>query len=237
MSAVTDVAPAPAVAAETEPSRRRLTPGGGAGTSTPVPSGASDSSSVPVSTVPTIAAVRSGRFNAAARWTLSAFTTVLFVAAVTAFLLLAVGPRLLGYQTSTMLTGSMAPLINPGDVVVTAPTPVSDIRVGDIITYHIPVEDQRVETHRVTEILANADGTTSVRTKGDANSGVDPWTATLQGSTIDRHVFTVPYLGRAIRALRGPVVQNTLMYGAPAVLVIGLLAAIWRKNPEPAAGE
>lgn len=210
MSAVADFAPASTVAAETELSRRRLASGGDA---------------------------RTRRFKAFARRTVSALTTALFVVAVATFLLLAVGPRVLGYQTSTMLTGSMAPLINPGDVVVTAPTPVSVIRVGDIITYHIPVEDQRVETHRVTDILATGDGATSVRTKGDANNGVDPWTATLHGSTVDRHVLTVPFVGQAIRVLRQPVILNTLIYGAPAVLVIGLLAAIWRKSPEHAPGE
>lgn len=207
MSAVTDFAPASTVAAETELSRHRLASGVDA---------------------------RTGSFKAVARRTVSALTTALLAVAVAAFLLLAVGPRVLGYQTSTMLTGSMAPLINPGDVVVTAPAPVSDIRVGDIITYHVPVEDRRVETHRVTEILATGDGGTSVRTKGDANNGVDPWTATLQGRTVDRHVLTVPYVGLAIHSLRDPVVLNTLTYGAPAVLVIGLLSSIWRKNPEPA---
>jgi signal peptidase len=157
------------------------------------------------------------------------------VLAVAAFVLLAIGPRLLGYQTSTMLTGSMAPLINPGDVVVTVPVPVKDIRVGDIITYHIPVEDQRVETHRITEITTTATGQTAVQTKGDANNGKDPWVATLSGQTVDRHVMTIPYLGTAIRTLREPAVRNALMYGAPAVLVLGLLASIWRKDPDATA--
>jgi signal peptidase len=168
---------------------------------------------------------------------LGVLSTAVVVVALAAFLLLAVGPRVFGYQTSTMLTGSMSPLINPGDVVVTVPTAVSGLQVGDIITYRIPVEDHRVETHRVTEILTNADGTTAVRTKGDANPGVDPWIATLQGAAVDRHVFTVPYVGQAIRTLRQPVVLNTILYGAPAVLVLGLLASIWRKDPEAAPHE
>lgn len=151
--------------------------------------------------------------------------------AVLAFVFLAIGPRLLGYQTSTMLTGSMAPMINPGDVVVTVPTPVEDIVVGDIITYHIPVEDQRVETHRITEITT-AHGGVAVQTKGDANNGIDPWTATLQGKTVDKQVATIPYVGNAIRVLREPVVAQSLMYGAPAILVIGMLASIWSKKPE-----
>jgi signal peptidase len=161
---------------------------------------------------------------------MTAFTTALLVLAVAAFLALAIGPRVLGYQTLTMLTGSMAPLINPGDVVVTAPAPIHDIKVGDIITYHIPVEDQRVETHRVTEITANADGSIAVKTKGDANNGVDPWTATITGPTVDRHVATIPHIGGIIRAVREPVVLYILTYGAPAILVISMLASIWGKS-------
>ncbi|MBP2265045.1 signal peptidase [Pseudarthrobacter sp. PvP004] len=153
------------------------------------------------------------------------------------FLFLAIGPRILGYQTSTMLTGSMAPLINPGDVVVTVPAPVTDIKVGDVITYHIPVEDQRVETHRVTEITTTADGGVAVQTKGDANNGIDPWIATLQGKTVDKQIATIPYVGNAIRTLREPIVMNTLMYGAPAILVIGMLASIWTKDPSKSAPE
>lgn len=162
----------------------------------------------------------------------SGLGTAVLLLAVAAFLALAVGPRVLGYQTSTMLTGSMSPLINPGDVVVTQPIPVADIKAGDIITYHIPVEDQRVETHRVTGITAKPDGTYVVQTKGDANNGVDPWLATISTPTVDRHVLTVPYLGEIIRALRQPLVLNALMYGAPAVLVLSMLAGIWRKTPE-----
>lgn len=161
----------------------------------------------------------------------SVISTTMTVAAVVAFLFLAVGPRVLGYQTSTMLTGSMSPLINPGDVVVTVPTAVKDLKVGDIITYHIPVDDQRVETHRIIDLAVNSQGTATVRTKGDANNGADPWTATLAGGQVDRQVFTVPYLGNAIRVLRDPVVLKVLMYGAPAALVVMVLASIWRKKP------
>ncbi|MCD4853068.1 signal peptidase I [Arthrobacter sp. AK01] len=159
------------------------------------------------------------------------------VLAALAFVLLAIGPRVFGYQTSTMLTGSMVPLINPGDVVVTVPTPITDVKVGDIITYHIPVEDQRVETHRITEITATADGGVAVQTKGDANNGIDPWIATLEGKTVDKQVATIPYVGNAIRALREPMVMNILMYGAPAILVIGMLASIWTKDPNKSAPE
>lgn len=172
----------------------------------------------------------------AARKAVSLLTTAMLVVAIGAFAFLTLGPRFLGYQTSTMLTGSMAPLINAGDVVVTAPVPATRIRVGDVITYHIPVEDKRIVTHRVIRLTTAAEGTTAVRTKGDANAGADPWTAVLQGSTVHKHVFTIPYAGHAIRALREPVVLNALVYGAPAILVLGVLRSIWRRDPESANG-
>lgn len=171
-----------------------------------------------------------GTARSARRILVRVVTAALMAVAVTAFLFLAVGPRFLGYQTSTMLTGSMAPLINPGDVVVSVPTPVSSLKTGDIITYKIPVEDQRVETHRIVELKRNSNGTT-VRTKGDANNGADPWQATIQGDTVDVHAATVPYLGTVIRSLREPAALIVLTYVAPGILVLMLLARIWRKGP------
>jgi signal peptidase I len=157
----------------------------------------------------------------------------IMIVAVAAFLFLAVGPRVFGYQTSTMLTGSMSPLINPGDVVVSVPTPVADLNIGDIVTYHIPVEDQRVETHRITSI-ARAGESTTIQTKGDANNGEDPWTATLAEDHAFTTVAVIPHLGDVIRALRSPIVGKILLYGAPTLLVLMLLTSIWSAPKEPA---
>ena len=52
---------------------------------------------------------------------------LLVATAVAAFAVLAAGPHLLGYRTMTMLTASMAPGIDPGDVVITTPLAVSDV--------------------------------------------------------------------------------------------------------------
>ncbi len=159
------------------------------------------------------------------------------VLAAAAFLFLAVGPRLLGYQTSTMLTGSMAPMINPGDVVVSVPTPVAELTVGDVVTYHIPVDDHRIETHRIIDV-STAAGTTTVQTKGDANNGADPWTATMSEDHAFTTVAVIPHLGDAIRTLRSPAVGKALLYGAPALLVLLLLSSIWaRPETDDAAVE
>jgi len=164
----------------------------------------------------------------------SAVLTVLFVAAALVFLFLAVGPRFLGYQTSTMLTGSMSPGINPGDVVVSVRTPVSELKVGDVITYSIPVDDHRIETHRVVSIKRDDTGATSVTTRGDANPGPDPWTAVLSEDYVHTQAGVVPYLGHGIRALREPLAQSVLLYGASALFVLVVLTAIWKKPAVPA---
>lgn len=165
--------------------------------------------------------------------------TLLMIVAVAAVLFFAIGPRFFGYQTATMLTASMAPEIVPGDVVVTTAQPVSGIAVGDVISYHIPVEDHRVETHRVTEVIRGTDGTTSVRTRGDANEAVDPWIATLEGDYVYEVKAVIPVVGDVIRALRTPIVNQVLLYGVPVVLVGGLLTMIWarpKNGPESSTG-
>lgn len=154
---------------------------------------------------------------------------LVLAAASALFLFLGIGPRLLGYETSTMLTGSMAPVINPGDVVVSVRTPTSALKAGDIITYRIPVQDQRVETHRVASVSRTPAGATVITTKGDANSGPDPWTAVITDSSVYTTVAVVPHLGDVVRALRSTAVRSMLLFGAPAVLVAMLLASIWKR--------
>jgi signal peptidase I len=148
--------------------------------------------------------------------------------AVLTFAFLAVGPHVLGYRTMTMLTGSMAPEINPGDVTIVTPIAVSEVTEGMVITYHRPIEDHSLVTHRVISVTTAPDGTVSVQTKGDANEAADPWTATLEGDTAYRVRAVIPELGHLIEALRAPVVTQALLYGAPTLLVGWVLLTIWR---------
>ncbi|SOE04082.1 signal peptidase I [Blastococcus haudaquaticus] len=148
--------------------------------------------------------------------------------AVLVFLVLAVGPHLLGYRTMTMLTASMAPGIDPGDVTVVTPISVSEVTEGMVITYHKPIDDRSLVTHRVVSVETGPDGAVQIQTKGDANAAVDPWTATLQGDTAYEVQAVIPELGHLIQALRAPVVTQVLLYGAPALLAGWLLLTIWR---------
>ncbi len=176
---------------------------------------------------------RMGRVGSVASMIGRSLLTLTLVVSAVLFLFLAIGPRVFGYQTSTMLTASMSPEINPGDVVVSVQKPTADLQVNDVITFSIPIDDHRIETHRIVSVDRDEAGTTSVTTKGDANAGPDPWKAVLTEDYVYTKAAVVPYLGSAIRALREPPVQSTLLYGAPALLVLMLLKSIWSK-PAPA---
>ncbi|RBY86933.1 signal peptidase I [Blastococcus sp. TF02A-26] len=162
------------------------------------------------------------------RWTVR----MLVCTAVLSFLGLAVGPRVADYRTMTMLTGSMAPTIDPGDVVVSTPLDVEDVEVGMVITYHIPIDDHRVVTHRVIEVDRTADGTVAVRTQGDANDAPDPWTAVLSGDTAYQVQAVVPEIGNVITLLRESVLSTLFVQLLPIGLGVWMLLAIWRPGRE-----
>ena len=154
------------------------------------------------------------------------------VVAVVSFAGLAVGPHVLGYRTMTMLTASMSPVIDPGDVTVVTPLAVTEVTEGMVITYHIPIGDHQLVTHRVVSVEHGTDGSVTVQTKGDNNDGVDPWTATLEGDTAYQVRAVIPELGHLIQALRAPVVMQALLYGAPALVAGWLILAIWRPQKQ-----
>jgi signal peptidase len=152
--------------------------------------------------------------------------------AVVAFAGLAVGPHVLGYRTMTMLTASMSPAIDPGDVTIVTPLAVTDVTEGMVITYHIPIGEHQLVTHRVMSVEQGTDGSVTVQTKGDANESIDPWKATLAGDTAYEVRAVVPEIGHVIHALRTPAVATALVYGAPALVAGWLLLSIWRPRKQ-----
>lgn len=147
------------------------------------------------------------------------------------FGVLALGPRTGRYRTVTVLTASMRPTMPEGSMVLTTPVRPADLRVGDVITYRIPVEDRRLVTHRVVEILTP--GTNPVvRTKGDANNGVDPWTARLKGGAVWKARGAVPEVGYAAEWLRRPQASRLLVLVVPFFLAVLWLKDIWRSDDD-----
>ncbi len=165
-----------------------------------------------------------------ARAAATAIGKIVPIAAVALLLFLGLGPRSGAYRTLTVLTGSMSPKIPAGSVVVVTPMPAGAIKAGDVITYNAPIEDGRVVTHRVVEARQRNFGI-YVRTKGDANTHPDPWTAKLEGDTVWKVRAVLPGAGRAIMVLRSPGFSKLTLFGAPLLLALIWLWDIWRGEP------
>ena len=139
---------------------------------------------------------------------------------------LALGPRTGLYRTYTVLTSSMRPDMPEGTVVVSTPIPLRDVRVGDVITYRIPVEDRRIVTHRVVELVSPG----IVVTKGDANNAPDPWVAELKGQRVWKVRAAVPGLGYALERLRTEQARQLVLFAVPLLLAVLWLKDIWRDD-------
>ena len=106
-----------------------------------------------------------------------------------------------GYQVTSgqwhatpVLSGSMRPGLQPGDVVVTQRVPISDLHVRDVVVFHPPNEGDRLTVHRIVKLTVKG-GTTSITTWGDANPIADPVVSSLSGTTAYRVARVVPLLG------------------------------------------
>ena len=153
-----------------------------------------------------------------AGWTVAGFAIVLAVTLVVA--------HASGRQSLTVMSGSMEPTIDTGDVVVAKPIAPMDARVGDVVTYKEPHGEGRLITHRVKKMQALED---KVRftTQGDANDTSERWQVATSGQ-IARVTHRVPKLGYGLGFLRDPS-KRLFLIAIPALLLgVFELVRIWR---------
>lgn len=127
-------------------------------------------------------------------------------------------PLVAGWERVVLTSGSMQPLIDPGDVVLTT-KPVHPLDHGEVIVFKNPTKPGSFITHRVVENLPDG----SYRTKGDANAQADVFPVT-QENVVGRGVTLVPAVGLpVIWARQG----HPVLAGAVVMLVL-LLACVSR---------
>ena len=148
-------------------------------------------------------------------------------------------PSAFGLQRYVITGGSMEGSISVGSVVFAEVVPVSDLRVGDVITYMPPPDSglDNLVTHRIVSIESGV-----FVTKGDANPNKDPWSFKLSQATQARVVYDAPYIGYAFMTLADRDTRM-LLIGVPAGLIalmslVQLVGAFRRPrqtNPPPPA--
>jgi signal peptidase len=135
-----------------------------------------------------------------------------------------------GTQLLAVMSGSMEPVIHVGGIVAVRPVAVSDLQVGDVITFANQGNPDVLVTHRVVSLDARG-GQTVITTKGDANDTVDALTvpATRPVGRVD---FTLPWLGYVMMGLASPMAK----VGIVAIALIGLaIPQARRTRSAPAA--
>ena len=100
-----------------------------------------------------------------------------------------IGPRLFGFQSLAVLSGSMEPEIGVGAIVFAKESDLNDIVIGDVITYRIT--GSTMVTHRVADIDQSNQ---QFYTKGDANDVMDVQPVPFD-NIVGKVAFSVPYIG------------------------------------------
>lgn len=130
---------------------------------------------------------------------------------------------LFGYQMMHVLTGSMAPHLNPGDLILVKPTAAEEVKLDDIITFQDTATT--FVTHRVTDIHWQ-DGEIFYETKGDANNIKDEEMVSAEGLVGTLH-FTLPKVGYVIDYLKRPVGLMILVLVPLLYVSIGVLKKVF----------
>ncbi|MFJ4036497.1 S24/S26 family peptidase [Microbacterium sp. NPDC090007] len=141
------------------------------------------------------------------------------VALTLALLCWAAAPAVLGWSPTTVMTASMTPSIDVGDVVVARPVPHEDLVPGRVVLADDPDRPDRLRLHRVAEL--RPDG--ALITKGDANPRADS-SALRPDAVRGVGVLCVPWVGLPIVWLRSgalvPLALTVALFAACVVLAL-----------------
>jgi signal peptidase len=155
----------------------------------------------------------------------------LALAASVAVAALIVVSLLAGVQYNTVRSGSMAPAIGVGDVVVIIPSDGNDVQVGDVIAFKAPNSNALI-CHRV---IAMNESAGFVQTKGDANEDPD-WFVVPFDQILGKVSFHIPYLGYLESYVTSLYGMGTLIMWIAIILVCDELIKDEKKKKDDAGG-
>ncbi|WP_199732165.1 S26 family signal peptidase [Cellulomonas triticagri] len=113
-------------------------------------------------------------------------------------------------------TGSMSPTIPTGAAALVRSLPADQVEVGDVVTVPSPVGGTLPVTHRVIAVEPQADGTTRLRLRGDANEAEDPFPYDV--TEVRRVVASAPGVGFALVRLGDPKAMAGITVGIAALV-------------------
>ncbi len=136
-------------------------------------------------------------------------------------------PKVLGYETMAVLSGSMEPEYPVGSMIgVKKDVDPTMLEVGDVITYYIG--EETVVTHRIYEVLAEEK---QFITKGDANSTEDS-TPVQYDNIIGEARYCIPYLGFVSIYATTPLGIGVICGVLVVIILVTFLPDIFEKDEE-----
>jgi signal peptidase I len=117
------------------------------------------------------------------------------------------------YKIFAVLSGSMAPAISTGSLVLVVP--FDDYKTGEVVTFGKSGNNQIPTTHRVVAVRVNG-GQTFYATKGDANNARD-FNEVAKAEVLGKVVVAAPLAGYAVSVLKSPA----------GFLMLVVLPAVW----------
>lgn len=124
--------------------------------------------------------------------------------------------KILGFKPYAILSNSMKPVFERGDLIVIGKSKPEQLKVGDIIAFE---NNNGIEVvHRLVEI--NEDFSKYYfKTKADANDYRDYWT--ISGNQVyGKHLFTLKYLGHIFLFLRSKYGIVSIIVSVICILII-----------------
>ncbi|MCC5910824.1 MAG: signal peptidase I [Clostridiaceae bacterium] len=125
-------------------------------------------------------------------------------------------PSVMGFSPMSVLSGSMRPMLDPGDMIITKRPTIENIDIGDVITYRVGANT--LVTHRVIDIIIEDDGV-RFQTQGDANNTIDQ-SLVAPEEIVGTYVFRIPQGGYIANFARSPF-GFILLILLPVALLIG----------------
>ncbi len=128
---------------------------------------------------------------------------VILIAALYAFTTMATRDNqnvanLLGYTPLSVLSDSMSPTFEKGDLILIKKCDPSSLKEGDIICFHTILNNEyALNTHRIASIEAMGD-VRSYTTMGDNNNGIADTHVISDGDIVGKYVGRIPKLGNVM---------------------------------------
>lgn len=155
-------------------------------------------------------------------------TTWLLVGIVVLTAIFLMGSRLVGYRVFNIVSGSMAPAYNVGDLIYVKEVDPATLKVGDVITLVVN-EELVVATHRVVRI----DGEKQrFYTKGDANETEDSSPVHFN-NVIGIPQFAVPGLGYVSDFIQKPPGMYITIVAVALLVLLTFAPDLVKKKTAP----